>query len=1332
MSSYLSGPSSDSEYSESEVDEERGEAGRARLFPEAVVEIEPAMMGVGYNRRSKETEDSDESSRNQDYTDEEDEVDKEDEEEANESQDPDGSENDDGSQSDTNLSTKGLRSRSVSAVSVESEFGYKNVCEGDNRKATTMARGRAKAASNNEDTRPIGRRLRKRSNNISYAVDSSFIEAQNESQQSSFSDSDSDSDNEPVLQKQTSCKATGDANADSDRLLEGRRPRADQNVDKDEGSPSTPLLPCWSTVQSEIPELTLTRGRRARQSDRSRPKMDSKSEEQIRLVLSIARRQALEIPEPKMPLLSPSSPILSSSPSTSPSPSLQSSQSSQSSPLPPPPSPEPSLPSLASRQKKSPIKYNLRDRDKSKSYFIPLPPLSPTPPRIVSSINKESNGEPNDEAVSEPTPTVRTRRGASSSAASGKRRSKPITAAAAAAAAAPTHVAENEPSRGESQAAGNDELELILPMNLLELGAERCRRAGYVNDDLFGSQPANSDKVSFEDIGGLDDFIESLKEMTVLPLMYPEVYRGFGIRPPRGVLFHGPPGTGKTLMARALAQSCVGQGGMEPIAFFMRRGADCLSKWVGEAERQLRHLFEQARAFQPSIIFFDELDGLAPVRSSRQDQVHSSIVATLLSLMDGIDDRGQVVVIGATNRPDAIDTALRRPGRFDREMLFRLPNALARQRILRIHTRRWTTPLSDELVGDIVERTQGWGGADLSALCTEAALASVRRVAPRIYSSQSRVAVDMDRLRVEPCDVDEAMRKIVPSTRRSGRCGSLALPRSLVPLLGDKCVEAANQLCGLLQDSKPLSRPRMAVCGSQDMGVDLLGAAIAHAVESKEIPVFVLSVQEMFGGSTDGGSPVSYIARVFAEAQRNQPSLVVIPMINRLAEIFDSSTIELLDSCVAALKALQVGILVSATCCVEPGSENDKLWAAAMPGFARQWFVGCLPSSTRVFVGRPNETQVDEFFHPLFQVFIDWSGQSLRDSSYSSACTSPLLETPVSSADTLTRAIEAAVAELCALPMFSRYLVSNSKTRQKQLSLMVKRPIFISTVQRKATRAKYKSEGEFLADIELIGQNILQCLEDHDVDILSCSTVLQQQQQELKPVEDKKKTLRALKCFVRSLSETAKTLLAKHLAGNGKNHGFALSSSVLARSRDMGSRANTRVRAASVISDITGSSSNATNGLSSPVTMPSTPLSGYFGMKRKSTTSDIFSISSSSSFSFSMAENKQQNGSAKGDSSKQLITPSDTETDEHDAFGFDNMGFDQCCYALRMEIRRVAQTLPIEALEPLRAYLIAEASKSVVDNQQQQQQQQRMPQSVFLPVVKALGVWIKEYLISCA
>jgi ATPase family AAA domain-containing protein 2 len=147
-------------------------------------------------------------------------------------------------------------------------------------------------------------------------------------------------------------------------------------------------------------------------------------------------------------------------------------------------------------------------------------------------------------------------------------------------------------------------------------------------------------------------------------------------------------GTGKTLTARALANSVsAGHGtGNRKVSFFMRKGADCLSKWVGEGERQLRLLFEQAKRFQPSIIFFDEIDGLAPVRSIKQDQIHASIVSTLLALMDGLDSRGQVIVIGATNRPDAIDPALRRPGRFDRELQFSLPDARARASILNIHT----------------------------------------------------------------------------------------------------------------------------------------------------------------------------------------------------------------------------------------------------------------------------------------------------------------------------------------------------------------------------------------------------------------------------------------------------------------------------------------------------------------------------------------------------------------------------------------------------------------------------------------------------------------------
>ena len=174
--------------------------------------------------------------------------------------------------------------------------------------------------------------------------------------------------------------------------------------------------------------------------------------------------------------------------------------------------------------------------------------------------------------------------------------------------------------------------------------------------------------LSFSSVGGLDKYVDALKEMVFLPLLYPEVFARFKMSPPRGVLLYGAPGTGKTLIARALAASCSRAG--SEVAFFMRKGADVLSKWVGESERQLRLLFEEAQKRQPAIIFFDELDGLAPVRSSKTDQIHNSLVATLLALMDGLDNRGRVVVLGATNRVDSIDGALRRPGRFDRELAF--------------------------------------------------------------------------------------------------------------------------------------------------------------------------------------------------------------------------------------------------------------------------------------------------------------------------------------------------------------------------------------------------------------------------------------------------------------------------------------------------------------------------------------------------------------------------------------------------------------------------------------------------------------------------------------
>ncbi|XP_027063750.1 uncharacterized protein [Coffea arabica] len=232
----------------------------------------------------------------------------------------------------------------------------------------------------------------------------------------------------------------------------------------------------------------------------------------------------------------------------------------------------------------------------------------------------------------------------------------------------------------------------------------------------------------WESVAGLRDVIRCMKEVVILPLLYPEFFGSLGLTPPRGVLLHGYPGTGKTLVVRALIGSC--SRGDKRIAYFARKGADCLGKYVGDAERQLRLLFQVAEKSQPSIIFFDEIDGLAPCRTRQQDQTHSSVVSTLLALMDGLKSRGSVVVIGATNRPDAIDPALRRPGRFDREIYFPLPSTEDREAILALHTQKWPKQISGSLLKWVARRTVGFAGADLQALCTQAAIIALRRNYP--------------------------------------------------------------------------------------------------------------------------------------------------------------------------------------------------------------------------------------------------------------------------------------------------------------------------------------------------------------------------------------------------------------------------------------------------------------------------------------------------------------------------------------------------------------------------------------------------------------------------
>ncbi|KAK6874623.1 ATPase histone chaperone YTA7 [Candida tropicalis] len=457
-------------------------------------------------------------------------------------------------------------------------------------------------------------------------------------------------------------------------------------------------------------------------------------------------------------------------------------------------------------------------------------------------------------------------------------------------------------------------------------------------NNLSDTDPLGVDmNIDFSVVGGLDNYINQLKEMVALPLLYPELYQNFGITPPRGVLFHGPPGTGKTLMARALAASCSTE--QRKITFFMRKGADCLSKWVGEAERQLRLLFEEAKNQQPSIIFFDEIDGLAPVRSSKQEQIHASIVSTLLALMDGMDNRGQVIVIGATNRPDAIDPALRRPGRFDREFYFPLPDINSRKDILKIHTRKWTPPLPDVFLESLAELTKGYGGADLRALCTEAALNSIQRKYPQIYETNEKLLVHPSKVKVIAKDFMKAIEKIVPSSARSTSSGSAPLPDHLKPLLEAEFNEIVEKLEQLLPNSVGMKgkkkftaldeakyldptindedggfakqqllktlensiicRPHLLISGSEGNGQQYLSAAVLNHLEGFQVQS--LDLGTMFGDTSR--TPESAIVQAFIEARRHQPSILFIPNIDIWFQVLPDPARATLTSLLRGLKS---------------------------------------------------------------------------------------------------------------------------------------------------------------------------------------------------------------------------------------------------------------------------------------------------------------------------------------------------------------------------------------------------------------------------------------------
>ncbi len=280
---------------------------------------------------------------------------------------------------------------------------------------------------------------------------------------------------------------------------------------------------------------------------------------------------------------------------------------------------------------------------------------------------------------------------------------------------------------------------------------------------IIGSIPKAAAKgvprVSYEDIGGLKNEVQKVREMIELPLRHPEIFDRIGIEAPKGVLLHGPPGTGKTLLAKAVANETNAN-------FYSISGPEIMSKFYGESEERLREVFKEAEENAPSIIFIDEIDSIAPKREEVSGDVEKRVVSQLLTLMDGIQSRGKLVVIGATNRPNAIDPALRRPGRFDREIDIGIPDEQGRLDIVLIHTRGM--PLTEDVnLESIAKVTHGFVGADLEALSKEAAMRSLRRILPEINLEQPKIPAEiLNKIKITKQDFDEALRDIQPSALR--------------------------------------------------------------------------------------------------------------------------------------------------------------------------------------------------------------------------------------------------------------------------------------------------------------------------------------------------------------------------------------------------------------------------------------------------------------------------------------------------------------------------------------------------------------------------------------
>jgi transitional endoplasmic reticulum ATPase len=382
--------------------------------------------------------------------------------------------------------------------------------------------------------------------------------------------------------------------------------------------------------------------------------------------------------------------------------------------------------------------------------------------------------------------------------------------------------------------------------------------------------------VTYDDLGGMKNTIDALREMVELPLRHPELFQRLGVDPPKGVLLHGPPGTGKTLLARAVANESSAK-------FFTIAGPEIMGSAYGESERRLREVFEQAAQSAPSIIFIDEIDSIAPKRGQVTGEAEKRLVAQLLTLLDGMQPRQNTVVIAATNRPEALDEALRRPGRLDREIIVGVPDQPGRREILGIHTRGM--PLAPDVdLDDLARRTYGFVGADLAALTREAALEAVRRIMPKINLAKDTIPTEtLDALSVERRDFDNALKRVQPSAMREVMVEA--------PTIGWDDIGGLDEARDRLREGVelPLKHPEafrrlgirpakgFLLYGPPGTGKTLLAKAAARESEANFIATKSSDLLSKWYGESE-----QQIARLFNRARQVAPTIIFIDELDSL------------------------------------------------------------------------------------------------------------------------------------------------------------------------------------------------------------------------------------------------------------------------------------------------------------------------------------------------------------------------------------------------------------------------------------------------------------------